>query len=454
MSKVTIISSDCHADPARIDAYGDYLEKQYLDDYRDYIKELARSLGDSGKGTGQSRTDYFSKEHQEKVSEAAAELDVDIDAEGGGARSAIGSNLSLTADPEVRLKELEADGVVAEVIFVNAAWPFAPTGLQAFRSPPRSSESNRQRELQTAGKRSYHRWLGELCMAHPGRRVGIGVLYPVDDVAETVEDLEFMKEEGLGGVMCPPPSGSVPPLWDRYYDPVWAACADLQLPVHFHTGWGEKIDPRIVYLNPNSPDFDPGMTAIDDIERMWLPRRPLWILTLSGVLDRHPILNLVFTELNSDWVGTYLRQMDTVYSDYIRSARKLTEALSLPPSEYWARQCFVGASSISRAEVEIRSEAGPDTIMFGTDYPHNEGTWPTTVKWLKRVLQGVPESDVRKMLGESAIRCYNLDPKQLAEAADRCGPTFEELASGGADLSEGDKKWIDDRGAARPVAFI
>jgi predicted TIM-barrel fold metal-dependent hydrolase len=450
VDRLIVVSADCHADPAEIDGYGPYLESEFRDDYQAYVGDLRAALGAEGRGTGHDRTVYFSSDHHARLVEAASE----VMPEEGAAR-AIGSNLSLTADPAVRLRDLEADGVVAEVIFVNAAWPFAPTGLQDFRQPPRADGgSNRERERQMAGKRAYHRWLGELCEAHPGRRVGVGVLYPVDDVGEALEDLEFMRGVGVRAVMCPPPSPSVPPLWDRFYDPVWAKLAELDMPVHLHTGWGEKIDPRIQFKRPDAEDFDPGMTAIDDIERMWYPRRPLWLLTLSGVLDRHPGLKLVFTELNADWLPAYLKQMDVVYSDYVRSARKLSEHLSMPPSEFWKRQCFVGASSISRHEVGLRDEIGLETMMFGTDYPHNEGTWPTTVNWLKRVFEGIPEADVRAMLGENAIRCYGLDRGQLAKAAAVCGPGVDDVVTGVESLDDVAIKWLDDRGASRPIAFI
>ncbi|MCU1486550.1 MAG: amidohydrolase [Actinomycetia bacterium] len=450
MDRLTVVSADCHADPAEVDGYGPYLEAEYQDDYAAYVADLRAVLADVGQGTGHDRTAFFSSDHHAKL-EAAVGGTMPTD----GAASTIGSNLSLTSDPDVRLRDLEADGVVAEVIFVNAAWPFAPTGISDFRQPPRDDgSSGRERELQTAGKRAYHRWLGELCQAHPGRRVGVGVLYPIDDVQETIDDLELMRSLGVGAVMCPPPVLSAPALWDRCLDPVWAKLAELDMPVHLHAGWGEKLDPRVSLRRPDSPEFDPGVQAISDIEMFWYPRRALWLLTFGGVLDRHPGLKVVFTELNADWVPTYLRQMDGIYDDYLRSARKLNQHLSMPPSEFWKRQCFVGASSISRNEVALRDEIGLETMMFGTDYPHNEGTWPTTVKWLQRAFEDIPEADVRAILGGNAIRCYGLDAEQLAAAAATCGPSVEDVVRGAKDLDEADVKWLDDRGASRPVAFI
>jgi hypothetical protein len=102
----------------------------------------------------------------------------------------------------------------------------------------------------------------------------------------------------------------------------------------------------------------------------------------------------------------------------------------------------------------MRHETGLDTMMFGTDYPHNEGTWPTTVDWLKRVLHGVPEADVRQILGENALRCYDLDRAQLTAAAERCGPSIHDLTTGDEDLDADTADWLDARGARRPLAFV
>ena len=64
----------------------------------------------------------------------------------------------------------------------------------------------------------------------------------------------------------------------------------------------------------------------------------------------------------------------------------------MPPSEYWSGQCFVGSSSVSRAETDMRYEIGVDCMMFGSDYPHVEGTWPRTFDWVAATLGGIPEA--------------------------------------------------------------
>ena len=96
--------------------------------------------------------------------------------------------------------------------------------------------------------------------------------------------------------------------------------------------------------------------------------------------------------------------------------------MSLKPSEYWARQCFVGASMLSPEECAVRHKIGVGTIMWGSDYPHPEGTWPHTKERLHDTFAGVPEPDMRAILGENAARIYGFDPEALAPDAERVCP--------------------------------
>ena len=151
-------------------------------------------------------------------------------------------------------------------------------------------------------------------------------------------------------------------------------------------------------------------------------RRPLWQLTLGGVFDRHPELRLMLTEIRLDWIPATLQFLDRFYDEHradIPAQRK--------PSEYWHSNCLAGASFIHKVEVEMRHELGIETILFGRDYPHFESTWPHTRQWLQDAFQGVPEDEVRLMLGENAIRFADLDRDRLVEIARRIGPTIEEI---------------------------
>jgi hypothetical protein len=104
------------------------------------------------------------------------------------------------------------------------------------------------------------------------------------------------------------------------------------------------------------------------------------------------------------------------------------DQLSLTPSEYFARNCYLGASLFIRQEAEMRHEIGIGRIMWGQDYPHSEGTFPYSREALREAFWGVPEDEVRLMVGETAASVYGFDLGFLQPIADRVGPTVEEVS--------------------------
>ena len=130
----------------------------------------------------------------------------------------------------------------------------------------------------------------------------------------------------------------------------------------------------------------------------------------------------MLTEIRLDWIPATLQYLDEVCDQ-----RRDDLSLRKRPSEYWHANCLAGASFIHKVEVEMRHELGVDTILFGRDYPHFEGTWPHTTKWLQDAFHGVPEDELRKMLGENAIDFFRLDRERLAEIAWRIGPKTEQI---------------------------
>jgi hypothetical protein len=154
-------------------------------------------------------------------------------------------------------------------------------------------------------------------------------------------------------------------------------------------------------------------------------QRSMWQMMLGGVFDRHPDLVLVMSEVRADWLPSTLRHLDAVYDEArseLRARRK--------PSEVWQSNCVAVASFIHRSEVVMRHEIGVDTMCFGRDYPHFEGTWPNTASWIADAFAGVPEREVRLMLGENLIRAFHLDRAHLASVADRVGLPIETVTGG------------------------
>jgi hypothetical protein len=101
--------------------------------------------------------------------------------------------------------------------------------------------------------------------------------------------------------------------------------------------------------------------------------------------------------------------------------------LSKLPSEYFGENIFVGASTMSKEEIRRRHSIGCNAVMWGTDYPHPEGTWPNTVERLRKDFGDVPVEDTRKMLSDTAARCYGFDVEGLQPIAAKIGPTPADL---------------------------
>jgi predicted TIM-barrel fold metal-dependent hydrolase len=77
---------------------------------------------------------------------------------------------------------------------------------------------------------------------------------------------------------------------------------------------------------------------------------------------------------------------------------------------------------MSRREAELRHDIGLRTIMWGSDYPHPEGTWPVTRQMLVEVFRGMPDAEIEAMLGGNAADFYGFDRAALAPLAARIGP--------------------------------
>ncbi len=279
----------------------------------------------------------------------------------------------------------------------------------------------RTRELQWAGERAYNRWLSEFCLDTPGRRIGLALL-PLHDMDATIAEIHWAKEHGLNGVVLPDFNYDLPEyVRGKYWDPMFAACQEVGFALNFHGGNGLPV------LG--------GHMALLRVEYPFFMRRPLWQLIFGGVFDRFPGIHMAFTEAEALWIPKTLAELDLVWKDF--SAAQGKEALSMqdnelperPPSDYWPTNGFVGVSLVKLAEMEQRHSIGVETMMYGVDYPHPEGTWGRGITWMQAALgkAGVPEDEARGMLGLNATRCYGLDVDALMPVVERIGPTIDEV---------------------------
>jgi predicted TIM-barrel fold metal-dependent hydrolase len=403
-----VISSDCHAGLPNVE-YREWLDPEHRPAFDEYLAERTKQLQLAQRGMLNER---FAEEWERDNEEGLR---------GGW-------------DAGRRDKELDADGVAGEVIFPDA--DAVTAGASAPFGAGLAAGGDTDPALLMAGARAHNRWLAELCATSPERRAGVAIV-PIYDVDAAVTEIRRVRESGLrGGILIPSMWQPYPPYHDPRYEPVWATCAELSMPVHVHSGSADK------------ESYGPHV-GIYVTEVRWWSSRPLWFLIWSGAFDRHPGLRFVVTECGAFWAADLLWMMDTAFDREHGSKKlgdQLTAHLSRRPSEVFDAQCAIGASNTRRRELARRYEIGVGNLMWGNDFPHPEGTWPHTREWLRDAFADIPVDETRTMLGTGAAEMYGFDTEALAPLAARIGPTPEELGQSGQDPA----RWTDLAAAGRP----
>jgi predicted TIM-barrel fold metal-dependent hydrolase len=381
--RYAVISSDCHGG-AQLYEYREYLPKEHLGGFDDWARDYAIPFEDLR-----------------------------------------GPDADQNWDSARRLRDMDDQGVAGEVIYPNTIPPFFPkTSLVG--QPP--AKDRAELDLKWVGLQAHNRWLVDFCAEAPERRAGIAQIM-LHDVDAAIAEVRWAKEAGLrGGVLLPgtPPGGDYEPLWSPVYEPLWQACEELEMPVNHHGGGGGPFygEDELAYV-------------MFVLEVPWWAHRALWALIFSGAMERHPNLQFVFTEQGTAWVPERLQELDHFFHRMRDASSGAQESLwggpvrelSLTPSEYWARQCHIGASFLRPSEGHLRHAVGIDRIMWGTDYPHLEGTQPYTVEALRATFSDVPEHEVRALVGLNAAAVYDFDLDALQPIVDKIGPTVEEVAT-------------------------
>lgn len=398
MEPMIIVSADAHA-AALPATYRDYIDPEFREALAE-LEEEGRFFAMAGNLGG------IRPEQMEAVDDEGALAGGGVD--GGW-------------DMDRRLREMDREGVAAEIVLAGTQTTTLP--FFATINKPRPPA------MRAAGARAYHRWLSDGVAASNGRLYGVGDAGPCVDMGETVGELRWMADHGFVGVNLPGYAGdpALPPLSDPYFEPFWATCAETGLRLIVHAGFGlaqgsyfemferaAQIMMKPLEEQENIFD-DPFFSTLDTRYR-----RAIWQLLLSGAFGRHPSLKLIPTELGASWIPSLFAFFDSVFE----AGRT---PLKRRPSDYWRDNMMVTASSIHLAEVDMREEIGVDHLMFGTDYPHPESTWPNTKDWIRAAFKGVGEADARRILGENAIACYGLDRARLAAVAARIGPKPADL---------------------------
>jgi predicted TIM-barrel fold metal-dependent hydrolase len=282
---------------------------------------------------------------------------------------------------------MEIDGVEGEVLYTTL-------GFRQFWL--------KDADLQRACFRVYNDWLAEYCAYSPKRLTGLA-LVSLYDLGEAVKELRRCRQNGLKGAMiwASPPEDR--PYADPLYDPFWATAQELGTPLSLHavTGMGrESQGLRVMGREVKPVDrYVQSVTLGDEV------KRSLTVLVFSGVLERFPGLKIVSAENEVSWLPFVIQRWDQTFEHY---RHLYPSALKMRPSEYFSRQIY--ATFIDDAfGVQNRHQAGVDHIMWSSDYPHTQSSWPHSREIIERDFAQVPEIEKLKIVRDNVIRLYGLD---------------------------------------------
>jgi predicted TIM-barrel fold metal-dependent hydrolase len=290
------------------------------------------------------------------------------------------------ADPDERLRDMHSDGVVAEIIY--------PTfGLFI--------DMVADAELQMAGARVYNDWLADTFLHRSDTFVPAAVI-PVRDATSAAAELGRVAQRGFKTAMIPtsPPAGL--PYNRPEYDAVWSIAAEARVPLAMHTGTGALP----------SPEKGPGGAVINYAKVGLLSADTLCYFAASGVLERFPALRLVFVESGAGWLAYCCERMDEAFDEHEQWVKpKLAER----PSHYVRAQCHVTLGA-DRTPLLTRSITGIEPLLWASDYPHPEGTYPHSQETVARIFAGLSADEQHAVTFANAARLYDLDAAALMGA--------------------------------------
>ena len=292
-------------------------------------------------------------------------------------------------DPRERIREMEVDGVSAEVLYPT--YLLLQFGMDDAR-------------LQEACFRAYNDWLIEYCQVSPDRLFGIAAI-SIYDVDVAVKELERCAKAGMKGSMIWQAPHPELPFHSAHYDKFWAASAELNMPVNLHilTGHGYHKDKQF-WERKGIEYYRISVHAkIKEITDA------LFELIFYGVLERNPRLKFVSVENELGWQPFMEQQWDYHYRRFM-NVNPLQ--LSKAPSEYCRQQIY---GTFFRDAVAGHSFEwwGQDNCMWSNDFPHQNSTWPESKNHIERNLGHLSAEIRRKLLSTNAAKLFGIDLGKL-----------------------------------------
>jgi predicted TIM-barrel fold metal-dependent hydrolase len=282
---------------------------------------------------------------------------------------------------EARLRDLDIEGVEKELIFPQRLFGLYIMGHEQLREEIFSI---------------YNEDIALRCAEGKGR------LFPVMipnfwDLSKSRASIARIKELGGRVLMLPNKPGKNTDGKTIHYnhpgmDPFWEAVSEFDIPLCFHIG--EAI-----------PQSRMGAAGTSVLAQMQGFRHQWGMLTFGGVFDRFPKLKVVFVEAGICWVASMLHDADMAYNSF---PTMMQPKLKHPPSWYWRNHCFATFMT-DPAGLELLHRIGPETVMWSSDYPHQESTFGYTRSSIDAVFRATSVENAQMILGKTALKLFAME---------------------------------------------
>ena len=294
-----------------------------------------------------------------------------------------GSHAERGWTAEVQLEAMDIEGIDVAVLY--------PTrGLQAL------SEPNMEANFAAALARAYNDWLYDFCERNPNRLLGAGMISPFDIDAAVAEVKRCIKELGFRAVFMRSTIMNGRNWFDDYYEPLWNALEELEVPIGFHESSSSAARQTGDIFEPN---FMLRRAVAQPMEQML----GLVSLCSGGVLARHPKLHVAFLEANCTWLPWLLWRLDEGWE---REGDIWARDLTRKPSDYFKKQCFVSVEPDEDGVKYVIDYIGTDRLVFSTDYPHGDSKFPRAVESFLQL--DITEDNKRKILWDNCAEFYRM----------------------------------------------
>ena len=257
------------------------------------------------------------------------------------------------SDPVERIKDMDIDGVEAEVLHCAVGGADLGTSCDAAMHATFIHAENEARRA----------W----CATDPQRLIPVAVL-PLEDIDAAVKELEWLGREGFRAVEIPvyPDEVGLKPYFHEQWAPLWNIASDLEIPLHLHVGTNNGLSRIRQY------DRTPSRTIGQSLPPIYMAECiASWIL--PGTFDRHPGMKVLLAESGVTWIPYYIDRLDTMM---VRHRLEQLEMLQEQPSFYWRRNMACSFEEDANAKGHILEAIGVDNVLWATDYPHPDSPWP------------------------------------------------------------------------------